>query len=369
MKNRYIITLLLALSIVLSACAAPTVTQAPAEPAPAEAELTEVSAPEPTVPSAPEPTEEPLAEPVILRLGAKCGPSPHAMPFLVLMAQTGGTLPSGTQIEFVPITEPSQMAALLNSGEVDAMLGFIAQTANIYKKGGVDNLRLLDILLWKGFYVVAPEGVKSWEDLQGKKILMPDPQSGPSQLVITSMRQAGFDPEIDFTVENLPASQIVQMMISGKADAAVFSEPFATITMSKAKKEGGTPLKIAPIDLYSVYQADAWDAGQAPINGLLTLQEVLDDPVLSTSLFEIETLYIEAVEFMLSNPDEASQLIVGQLGEFCDSKMEAKPISKAIQSGRMVYGVTPVEELLPDLDAYIEEIIQNEIDDAFYAKR
>ena len=364
MKTRFsIITILLALSIVLAACATPQATQAPVEPASAEKI-------EPTAePPAPEPTEEPIAEPVILRLGAKCGPSPHAMPFLVLMAQTGGTLPSGTQIEYVPITEPSQMTALLNSGEVDAMLGFIAQTANIYKKGGVDNLRLLDILLWKGFYVVAPEGVNSWEDLRGKKILMPNPQSGPSQLAVTSMRQAGFDPATDFTIENLPASQIVQMIISGKADAAIFSEPFATIAMSKAKKEGSTPLKIAPIDLYSVYQAKAWESGQAPINGLLTLQEVLDDPILSTSLSELETLYVEAVEFLLANPDEASQLIVGQLGEFCDSKMQAKPISQAIQSGRMVYGVTPVQELLPDLDAYIEEITQSEIDDAFYAER
>jgi len=358
MKPRFTgLFILLVLSMVLSACAPAAPTQAPveqSEPAATEAAAT------------PAPAVEPVMEPVTLRVGAKCGPSPHAMPFFVLMAQTGGVLPGGAQIEFVPVTEPAQMTALLNAGEVDAMLGFVAQSANIYQKG-VKNFHMLDVLLWKGFYVVAPEGVKSWEDLKGKTLLIPDPESGPSQLATTSMRQAGFDPETDFTIQNLPAPEAVQLMVSGKGDAAILSEPFVTITLLKAKQQG-TALQIAPMNLYDVYQAQAWESGQAPINGLFALQETLDDPALSAALTEMRTLYIEATEFMSANPDEASKLIVGQLGEFCDSKMEAKPLSMAIQSGRMIYGVTPARDLLPDLDAYIEEIVQIEIDDVFYAK-
>jgi len=355
MKARFFsISILLTLSIALAACASSTPNQIPVEQSqPATAESTAAL--------------EPIAEPVTLQFGSKCGPSPHAMPFFIVMAQTDGVLPGGAKIEFVPVTEPAQMTALLNSGEVDAMLGFIAQSANIYQKGGVSNLRMLDVLLWKGFYVVAPESVKSWEDLKGKTLLMPDPQGGPSQLAMTSMRQAGFDPETDFTIQSVPASEAVQLMVGGKGDAAILSEPFVTITLNKGKQQG-VALIIAPIHLYDVYQAKAWESGQAPINGLLALQETLDDPALSAALIELRKLYIAAIEFMLTNPDEASKLIVGQLGEFCDSNMEAKPLSIAIQSGRMVYGVTPARDLLPDLDAYIEEITQIEIDDAFYAE-
>ncbi len=357
MKIRFTLLILLVLSMVLAACA-------PAAPSPVPTEQSEPAAAEATATSAP--AAEMVMEPVTLRVGAKCGPSPHAMPFFVLMAQTGGVLPGGAQIEFVPVTEPAQMTALLSAGKVDAMLGFIAQSANIYQKG-VKNLRMLDVLLWKGFYVVAPQEVKSWEDLKGKTLLMPDPQGGPSQLALTSMRQAGFNPETDFTIQNLPASEAVQLMVSGKGDAAILSEPFVTITLNKAKQQG-VALQIAPINLYDVYQAQAWESGQAPINGLLALQETLDDPALSAALAEMRTLYIEATEFMSANPDEASDLIVWQLMEHCDSNMSAKPLSMAIQSGRMVYGVTPARDLLPDLDAYIEEITQIEIDDVFYAE-
>ncbi len=363
MKNAFsILACMLIFSVILSACAG-SQAATPSTASTAEVEATEISAQ-----SESDADSASTGDAVTLRVGAKCGPSPHAMPFFMLMAQTEGVLPGGAQIEFVPVTDPSQMVALLNNGQVDVLLGFIAQTANIYQKGGVSNLRLLDVLLWKGFYVVSSEGVQSWEDLEGGKILMPNLQSGPSQLAMTAMRQAGFDPTADFSIEHLPASQIVQMMISGKADAAVVSEPFATIAMAKAASEGSVALKIAPIDMYSIYQAETWESGQAPINGLLALQETLDDPELSAALAELEAGYKEAVTFMEVNPDEAAKLIVSQLGTFCDSNMQVKPISKALQSGRMVYGVTPVQDLLPDLDAYIEEIVQMEIDDSFYSE-
>jgi NitT/TauT family transport system substrate-binding protein len=306
--------------------------------------------------------------PITLRVGAKCGPSPHAMPLFLMLAQTQGQLSDNVTVEYVPVTEPSQMVALLKTGEVDAMVGFVVQTANIFQKGGVSNLRLLNVPLWKGFYVVASPDITSWEHLKGQVVAMPNPQGGPSQIAEASMRHAGFDLEKDFQVQHMPAAQIIQMLVTGKVQAGVVSEPFATIAMMKAKKNG-VSLQVAPIDLYNIFAAEKWPSDQLPIGGALTLQSVLDDSDKAAALALWEEAYYAAIDEMLENPQKASQLIATQLGKYCDSKMKAEPLAKALGSGLLFYEPRPAANLLPDLDAYLEQMTGREIDDAFYAPK
>jgi ABC-type nitrate/sulfonate/bicarbonate transport system substrate-binding protein len=307
-----------------------------------------------------------LTAPVTLRVGAKCGPTPHAMPLFAMLAQTGGTF-DGVQIEYVPITEPPQMAALLSNADVDVVSGQIVNPAQMYIKG-IRALRLWSLSMSKGFYVVAGEGVSGWEDLQGQRVLMPGPNSGPSFLGRASMRDAGFDPETDFTIEYMPASQIVQLMVAGEAPAAVTSEPHVTTIISKSKKEGPVPLKVAPMDLYSVFEAEAWPAGQLPLDGILTLQPVLDDEATRAALEKFVATYNQSIDFMLSNPAEASKLIAGQLAAQCDSKANPKMIENSLAGGRLQYDPRPVAEFLPELDAYIELILGSEVDEGYYAQ-
>lgn len=73
-----------------------------------------------------------------LRVGGRCGPTLYAIPFFVIMAQTGGQL----EVEYVPVTGTSQMAALFTSNQVDVMLGQVIQTANMFEQGEVRNLRI-----------------------------------------------------------------------------------------------------------------------------------------------------------------------------------------------------------------------------------
>ena len=182
------------------------------------------------------------------------------------------------------------------------------------------------------------------------------------------MRKAGFDPESDFKIQYLPAAQVVQMLITGKAKAGVVSEPFATIAINKAKRAGLT-LRIAPIDLYSVYTAKKWKAGRLPIEGVLALQTVLDDPGKAAALSKLESAYDQSIDDMLANPAESSKLIAKQLTKYCDSKMQPKLIEQALSSGRLLYDPTPVDKILPDLDTYLEQMTGMAIDDAFYAQR
>lgn len=362
MKTRFsIFVIMLTLSMILAACASPTATQAPVEPTQAQVESTEPPSPEPTE----APTQAPAAEPVTLRVGAKCGPTPHVIPLFVVLAQTVGEL-DGVHIEYIPITEPPQMAALLKNADVDVVLAQIINPAKMYLEG-IPDLRLYSLSMSKGVYVVAGEDVASWADLQGQRVLMPNPNSGPTFLGRASMRAAGFDPDTDFTIEYMPASQIRQLLISGEAPAAVMEEPQVTIAISNAKKEG-VLLQPAPIDVHTVFESETWPAGQLPIDGVLVLQPVLDDKATHTALEKFITAYNAGIEFMLSNPAEASKLIVQQLTEQCDSKMQPDPLEKALSSGRLAYDPRPVGELLPDLDTYIELILGKEVDEGYYAQ-
>jgi ABC-type nitrate/sulfonate/bicarbonate transport system substrate-binding protein len=282
-----------------------------------------------------------------------------------VLAQTGGEL-DGVQIEYVPVTEPPQMAALLKNADVDVVLAQVINPAKMYMEG-IPDLRLYSLSMSKGVHVVAGEDVTSWTDLQGQRVLMPNPNSGPSFLGRASMRAAGFDPETDFTIEYMPASQIRQLLIAGQAPAAVMEEPQITIAISNAKKEGVT-LQPAPIDVHAVFESGTWPAGQLPIDGVLVLQPVLDDQAAHAALERFISAYNAGIEFMLSNPADASKLIAQQLTEQCDSRMKPDPLEKALASGRLAYDPRPVGELLPDLDAYIELILGSDVDDGYYAQ-
>jgi NitT/TauT family transport system substrate-binding protein len=353
-KTRFpIIVITLALSLLLAACASSAATQAPVEP-------TEPPTPEPTE----APTEAPAAEPVTLRVGAKCGPTGHVMPLFVVLAQTGGEL-DGVQIVYVPVTGPDQMTALVSNGDVDVWLGNVLTPAKMHVEGVP--IHLYSTSMTKGFYVLANEGITGWADLQRERVLMPDPASGPSRLAMASMRVAGFDPEADFTIENMPASQIIQLMVAGEAPAAVISEPHVTITIGNAKKEGIT-LKPSAIDLYAIYISETWPEGQLPLDGVSATTAVLEDEAAAAALETFITAYNDSIDFMLSNPAEASKLIAQQLTEQCDSKMKPDPLEKSFSSGRLQYDPRPVGELLPDLDAYIELILGREVDEGYYAQ-
>ncbi len=335
MKTRFfILTLMLVLSMVLTAC------------------------------SAPQQAESSSETPVALRVGAKCGPTAHVMPLFIILAETGGEL-DGVQIEYVPVTGPDQMTALLRNGDVDVLLSQIITPAKMHMEG--IPIHLYSLSMSKGFYVVTAEGIQGWEDLQGQRVLLPDPASGPSRLALASMKATGFDPEADFTIENMPASQIVQLMVAGEAPAAVVSEPHVTIVIGNAKKEGIT-LKPSAIDLYALYESETWPVGQLPLDGVLATTDVLEDEASAAALETIITAYNESIEFMLSNPSDASKLIAEQLTEQCDSKMKPDPLEKSFSSGRLQYDPRPVGDLLPDLDTYIGLILGTEVDEGYYAQ-
>ncbi|NCC31197.1 MAG: ABC transporter substrate-binding protein, partial [Chloroflexia bacterium] len=301
-----------------------------------------------------------------LRVSTNCGPTPHAMPLFAMLAQQGLSFPA-FNLEYVPGSEATQTSALLINGEVDLMLGQIIQTARM-QTTAVPDLRLWSTSMSKGFYVMAGEGVNSWQDLLGQRILMPGPTSGPSNLAMASMRAAGYNPEQDFAIEHLPASQIVQLMVAGEAPAAVIAEPFVTMIVNRSRNEGKAPISPAPIDLYALYASDQWRVGELPLDGILVLQSVLDDPERRAAFEAFATAYHVSSAYILANPTEASTLIAAQLDEQCDSMIQPKLIQTALESGRLVYAPNQAVDLLPDLDTYIELVLGQEVNDVFYAQ-
>ena len=176
MKHRLFLISILILSLILSTCAAPQVTEEPAEKMqiePTEVEVEPTEAPE-------EPTEEPVEEPTseevetsikMERLVLVAPPGPMAIPlaYLVVNDKLSNV---AEETELVVWENPDQLKAIISGNQGDFVTAPSNATATFYNKElGV---QLLDISVWNILYVISPDpNVQSLVDMQGQSITVP----------------------------------------------------------------------------------------------------------------------------------------------------------------------------------------------------
>ncbi|MEA3344751.1 MAG: ABC transporter substrate-binding protein [Chloroflexota bacterium] len=187
-------------------------------------------------------------EPVVLRVAVP--PNPNMVPLFVMMEQR-----EDLAVELVPVPGVPELTAALQGGQADAALFFSAAGAKLYNKGALADLRLWSVNVWRALYLVADPQVDGLDDLVGKKILASFPGGAPDLVMRAAMRQAGYDPDADFTIEYLPPAQVKQMLLAGKGEAALLPEPQVSALMVKAEAQG-VPLE-AVADLQAGFEADA----------------------------------------------------------------------------------------------------------------
>jgi ABC-type nitrate/sulfonate/bicarbonate transport system substrate-binding protein len=304
-------------------------------------------------------------ETVTLRVGGKCAANPHMMPFWVFMEQTGGEF-DNVKIEYVPVTGPPQMMALSVNEQIDVSFSFIFQGVKFFVEGGAVNWRAHTMSLWRAFGLITEPGVESWDDLVGEKVLLPQPGSGGDILTRLSMTNAGYEPDEDFVIEYMPPAQMSMLLVAGEAKAATVSEPQITILISKAKKDDVELIR-SPIDLLAnVYESDLWENSLLPLGAVMVRQPILDDPGSAEAFEMFVDLYHDAAAFASENPEEAAQMIVKQVGDHCDSNMQAGPVQKALETGFLVYDPMPVSAIMPDFADYVNTLYGEDVDETFY---
>lgn len=286
-----------------------------------------------------------LGSPSILRAAAPLTLyGPPAAPSAVLAhAVKGGFLRDvAPPAVFRAWKTPDEMRAAVASGSMGAVVMPSYAAANLHNRGL--GLGLLNVLTTGLLYVVSKdESLKTVADLKGRTLALPFKNDMPDFVMARLLTKAGLG-QGDVTLEYTASPpEAVQLLLTGRADAALLSEPAATGVIIKAKSMFMTVHRA--IDIQTEWQAAA-GTSEIPQAGLALTAEVQQalGPAGTDGLQKaIEAALADA----LGDPGAASAAAADALGfppeiiaaSFPTSHLSAIPASAARKTLEGFYGV------------------------------
>ncbi len=191
-----------------------------------------------------------LATPAILRAApaarlALYGPPAGPTVTLAHAVASGAFAGMAPDVSLTVWRSPDELRAGLTSGAIDLSVVPAQAAANLYNRGM--GLRLVNVMTNGLLYVVAREGaIGSLADLAGKSLAVPFPNDTPDFVMRALLTKARL---LDSVALSAPATpmEAAQMLLAGRIDAAVLSEPVATVALMRAKQAGA--VMVRAIDL------------------------------------------------------------------------------------------------------------------------
>lgn len=182
-----------------------------------------------------------LSTPAIVRAApaarlALYGPPAGPTITLAHAVASGALTDLATEISLTVWRNPDELRAGLTSGNIDLSVVPAQTAATLYNRGM--GLRLVNVLTNGLLYVVAEEGnISSFSDLAGKKLAVPFPSDTPDFITRALLASRGVEDTVEIVAAGSPM-EAAQMLLTGRIDAAVLSEPVATVIGVKAKEAG-----------------------------------------------------------------------------------------------------------------------------------
>jgi hypothetical protein len=306
-------------------------------------------------------------------------PNPNVFPLLVALSRHP-ELP----VELHPVPDAAGIARELQERTSDVLLAMTYTGAQLAAQGKAADLRLLDVTLWKGFSILAPEGVHSMAQLAGRGVLVSGPVGGgkgggPDLILRAALRRAGQDPA-GLNLCYLPVGEAVPLLLkqqpmsghgscSGNAPAAAISlaEPAATGLLLRSRFDSAIELKRA-IPLEPLFAGfSAWPADELPHGGLAVRAEVLADGQRAASLTALRQAYREGADILMQargNPlamlrvaREVSAGVERWFGTWGMS-LPMPVVMAALRDGQLMFHTDrPLEGLRPDLSRFLAEVV------------
>lgn len=211
---------------------------------------------------------------------------------------------------FTAWRNPDELRAGLTSGTIQLSVVPVQAAANLYNRGFP--IRLANVMT-NGLLYVISEGsaIGSIPDLAGRKVAVPFKGDTPEiilgQLLVHHGLDAAKDLDITYTASPVEA---MQLLLSGRVEAALTAEPSTTAGVLKGKKAGKSVTRVINIQ-------EAWGAmtGAAPVvpqAGLAVTMPFLDSH--SDMLPELLTIMETATADVLANPGAAAKNATKALG-------------------------------------------------------
>jgi NitT/TauT family transport system substrate-binding protein len=215
----------------------------------------------------------------------------------------------GLQVEIVDFADGSPMEAFA-SGNLDIALLGIAPSA-IWQGQGV-GLKVVAAANGGGHVLLTrtDTGINTIHDLKGRKVATPKPGTVTDTLFRAHIVKeiAGLDPEKDIQiVPNVaPGDMPTALFVSREVDAVITWEPYAS--------EAELQFKNAKVlyDSAAEWHKSYPDSQQFyPVNVVIASQSFIDSH--PDDLRRFLAAYVQAIQFVNTNPDEANKIIGDEL--------------------------------------------------------
>ena len=239
------------------------------------------------------------------------GGSPIVITILMAyLAKQSELLKEVEEINFRIWKTHDQLRADAVSGKLQVSATPTSLAANLYQKGAP--VQLLNVLVWGVLYVLTTDkNINNWQDLKGKTVLIAFRGGLPGQLFSYLAKNNNLDPAQDIKIQyTTDFAQSVQLLLAGKGDVALLSEPAGSGAELRGKQQGLEVRRV--LDLQQEWGKATGGKPRIPQAGTLALSSLINEhpDIIKT----VQTELGAAVNWVKQNPDAAAELGAEYLG-------------------------------------------------------
>ena len=241
------------------------------------------------------------------------GPSASVSHPIFHMIKTDALKSLNKTIEFKQWKNPDQLKAMILNKKVDFIAAPITASSILYNKG-ID-LKLTHLVMGGARGILSTnQNIKSIKDLKGKTLGIPSRGGLGDSLIKILLKENGIDLKKDIKIVYTNSSKnSTMMLLKGKLDCAVFSEPRLSMTLKKAKS---LPSDKTPHKLF--YNIDILDSWKKTFNTDTTFAQVAFLAIGETSkekslVQKFVSEYEKSLQWYINNPQKSSKLVAKNL--------------------------------------------------------
>ncbi|MGK7937579.1 MAG: ABC transporter substrate-binding protein [Xenococcaceae cyanobacterium] len=241
------------------------------------------------------------------------------------------------EVDFTLWKTHDQLRAEVVSTQLQISATPTSLAANLYQRGVP--IKLLNVLVWGVLNLWSEnKNISSWEDLRGKKVLIPFRGGLPAQLFFYLAKENGLNPEQDLDIQyTTDFAQAVQLLLAKRGDAALLAEPAGTGAEIQGENQG--ILVRSVLNLQEEWGKATGRKPRIPQAGTLALTSLIDEypEVIEAVQLELKN----ATTWAIQNPSAAAKLGAKYLG------LKAPVIEKSLAKTplEMVTAVEAKEDL------------------------
>ncbi len=228
---------------------------------------------------------------------------------LAYLAEKSQITELAKEVDFRIWKTHDQLRADAVSGQLQVSATPTTLAANLYQRQVP--IKLLNVLVWGILNIWSAQNIASFDDLKGKTLLIAFRGGLPSQLFFYLAKKNGLNPERDLKLQyTTDFAQAVQLLLAGRGDAALLSEPAGTGAEIRGMQQG-TNIKLA-INLQEEWGKVTGRPPRFPQAGTLALTSLIEE--YPEVIEAVQTGLKEAVVWVKENPDDAAALGAKYLG-------------------------------------------------------